>query len=305
MAGLEPELRAAGRHFLLRPIGLRYEKEEGIPEILGNDPNVGMVWDGIEFEESSAASTAKCIWDFISLLNRPPTEIHDFVGKWGLYDFGEDMKWGTVDQTASVTLTNLVGHVREVDAILRILAATEAEELVPLDLLSELHAYDTTESDFRTELDAGRVAWGLGSREWQRFRHDRMLDRWTFERQRGHGLALQRSMIEHALYYWSSEVSSYLIWDENGRRQETSAYGVMQIIAAQLTNIFMSTTLDVFVCSVCARPFSFETTEALRRPKTGAQRFCTHACRAEAKRQANLASWHKNKARWLRKGEQE
>ncbi len=305
MAGVEPEFKGAGRHFLLRPMGLRYEEEEGIPAILGDDANIGMVWDGIEFEESSAASTAKCIWDFVALLDQPLTAIHDFVGKWGLYDFGEDMDWMTVDQTAEKGLVEWVEQIREVDAILRILAATETEELVPLDLLSDLHAYDTTEPDFKNELIGGRIPTGLGSQELQRFLRDRMLDRWTFERHRGYGLALQRSMIEHALNYWSSEVSSYPIWDENGRRLETSAYGVMQIIAAQLTNIFMSTTLDVFICSVCARPFSFEATGALRRPKTGAQRFCTHACRVEAKRQANLASWHKNKARWLRKVEQE
>jgi hypothetical protein len=89
-------------------------------------------------------------------------------------------------------------------------------------------------------------------------------------------------------------------WDERGRRMESEAVGLDDIVFSHIATIF-SSPVDVLICSICGTPYPFEESSSARRPRFGVRRYCRDRCRREGKREANRLSWRRNSSRWRRR----
>lgn len=307
---MNSERLPSGSHVLLMPVGMqRGEYQNGVWAPDGER----LRWDRIETRTESAEATAQCIWDFIGLVDGAVDDFVGFVSKWGLLDFGEDLDgfegymgkrqlfdFGErldsrlTDQAGSSHFAKWRRVAHEARSALRIIAVTEAGELVGEDVLEILDYWD----DFQ------RTLWSTARRQ----------ERWRAERKAGRGLALQKRFIvnffngfvgklgpseeqEYGLHRpWTFPLEPVVLWDDEGRRLESVAYGVRQVVGAHLLSIFTTPGVDVFICSVCGNPYPFEPSECQRRPRKGRRRFCGEACVTTARRASNRASWHRNKA---------
>lgn len=312
---MNSERPPSGSHVLLMPVGMQLgDFQIGV---WARDGEM-LRWDRIETRTERAEATAQCLWDFIKLADGELGDFVGFVSKWGLLDLGKDLeefegRWGmrevfefgrsldsrVADQAGSSHFETWRRLARQARAALRIIAATEAGELVSEDVLEILDYWDDTQ----------RTLWASVRR----------LEAWRVERRAGRGLALQRRFIvnffngfvgklgpteeqEYGLHRpWTFPLEPVVSWDDEGRRLESVAYGVRQVVGAHLLSIFSTPGVDVFICSVCGNPYPFEPSEGQRRPQRGRRRFCSEACMTTARRANNRASWHRNKAGWRRR----
>ena len=86
MVNLDHPARQVAQHVVLVPQGLRVEASR---EMELWDGEV-LVWDRIELEARSPASTRQCLWDFLGLAHANETEFLDFIQRWGLLDAGDE-----------------------------------------------------------------------------------------------------------------------------------------------------------------------------------------------------------------------
>lgn len=113
-----PKAVPSGKHYILRPINLRpidlpvdlrlvhrtnldtplwdrgaSSAYEGVT-VLG--------WDNLEREERDPEATARCLWDLLDLPRGVPDarftrEVAEFIRKWGILDYGREVRYGDSD----------------------------------------------------------------------------------------------------------------------------------------------------------------------------------------------------------------
>jgi hypothetical protein len=260
----------------------------------GNDC---LFWEGHDLEEIDPAATFECLWEFIEMADASPEEGLAFIEKWGLIDpSSPDGGWSGSAPWDEAYMAR---------QFLICLAITEAEELVPEELLwwlgnGEGRAEWAADSDeVRRRLTVGgippdevRVIRDLDIRDEVR------LARWRKIRRSGEGLPLQRRLLANILDSQIEFRPTVSVWDERGRRVERVATGVKEIAWSHLYSLFTSARLDIYVCSLCGRPYEFDEAAAQRRPRRGAASYCGDKCRQEARRRSNRDSWKRNSQRW-------
>jgi GNAT superfamily N-acetyltransferase len=301
----------AARHQLLRSIGLRayglretQPDEQGIrqgPEIVPGEEYFS--WTGRAVVDVDPAETKACLWDYIAAVDKGPQAALRFHERWGLY---VDNTWRG-DGSGYWSVAEFQEEARRIRSVLIALVATEAGEVVGEDVLLALSrlAYDF---DFARREDADEVLHRLGFKPGGEYNlpdhvtyplfEEIRLERWRALRRGDQGLQLQAQLITGILNAEVGPDSGSFIWDGRGRRVERLARGVRAICWSHLAALFSAPTLDVFLCGVCGKPFEFEAGEYQRRPRRGAMRFCSTACRLEAKRESNRQSWREHGARW-------
>jgi hypothetical protein len=250
--------------------------------------------------------TLSCFWEFLDLAGVSdeafPEAVVRFVKKWGLLDFGEDAEYMEIDKEASCALLNWRDEVTEAHKLVLAMVATAGGELVAEGVLRDIRGLDESlqEStlDMKTWISLYRT---FSLVAWRQAQEDDWRARIQAERRTGRGLELQRMLVTNRLAEWVNIADFIPVWDEDERRVETVSRGVHHIVGAHLLGLFVSSPLDVFLCSVCGRPYPLDVSTTQRRPRTGSRRFCSDECRAQAKRADNLASWHRNSARWTRR----
>ena len=309
MAGMSPDAEGLpeARYVVLRPVDLTLQVGTRL---------VGTVTDSLEnadgfryrqvrHDSLHFVNPDKCLWDFADLTEGDKAGVLRFVETWGV-----STTWEALDGSRSLS-SNLFQswfvRAHRVRAILHALALTATGDLVDEETLHELSAllvYD----EWKVQRHFGDPLLGRFTAESPEVRHQRLRDEraatWQRLRAAGSGIAIQRQMLVLVLYNFFLGLQVSPSWDEGGRRLTTQAEGVEDIIGATLQSLFLSQSIDLFVCSTCGKTYPFESIGSERRPRRGVSRFCSHECRAEGKRKVNLESWHRNKTRWLRKGQQ-
>lgn len=304
----------AGQHTLLLPVGLR----------LDNDRD-GLVWDRLELRPRTASTTRRCLWDFVALAGAEDDAIVRFVSRWGVLDWGEGRGILDADAEGYRALVEWDAAAETVSTWLRAFVLTEASGVLSADDLWPLVENLMLEMDQKGILgippewqwlagldrdDPARSALPTDSSEWvgraddilrayREAQRHHWAARWQAERQAGTWLAAQRWIVSQVLSFWIEPYKTMIRtgWDDTGRRIEYTAYGVREIVGAHMASVFSAPMPDVYLCSVCARPFELSGNGA-RRPRDGARRFCGDACRLAARRESNRAAWHRNKDRW-------
>jgi hypothetical protein len=265
-------------------------------------------WTDVRAREVDPDETVRCLWDFITLSEETVERLPGFVRRWGLLEStGESPATPGEDGTQMIEVWT--ESASEAGQLTGAIAKTEDAELLSEGALWALRHGDRRNyhEDLAAELRSGRVS----AQELFERAYERQRAYYTSERRASRGVALQRGLIVNLLGEFATppEWRSYdapasvplsfvYSWDDAGRRLEARASGVREIVAAQLVSMFSQSELDVFICSVCGKPFSTETTEAQRRPRRGVKRLCSDECRKAAKRESNRSSWNKHKDRW-------
>jgi hypothetical protein len=301
-AGLDP-VHSSGslvsRHTLWMPKGLVITRHEDGDDVIA--------WNAVEAKAIEPDTAARCIWDLVALRDPALSDVRSFIEKWGLLDFpegghGEDQ----------VDAAELIIAAEESRSALLLIAKTEASELVGEPVLDALYRWDEFPVNAFAELK--RRGESYSSPLYHEVILEGKREHWRVERSAGRGLVLQRRLLMNFFNGFSSEehgritgtapwvesLESIVTWDERGRRVDWEAYGVRGIVGAHMLSVLVAPQLDVFICSVCGNPFPFDPLDRKRRPKTGRRQTCSTACKEEARRADNRASWHKNKSKWTR-----
>ncbi len=271
-----------------------------------------LVWRSVLARDVDPDETLHCLWEYVRLPENPTERIPKFVQTWGLLEWGPGSELAESEKEQG--FAEWIEAAEEAERLLRAFVMTEQGDLVPEDLLWDLREGDRRQYYSYDEEYGVRP---ISQEEIQILRVSRQRDYFDTERRAGRGLALQRALIVNLLgeivmppenRSWGDERTVQgepavpllfgYTWDDRGRRVEARASGVREIVASHLLSIFASSQPDVFICSVCGRPFSTESAQTLRRPRAGVRRLCSEACRIAAKRESNRASWNKNKDRW-------
>jgi hypothetical protein len=311
--GFAPQVR----HRLLFPENVRFVREANADEREASDRYLAPVWDSagepdhvlwtnVVARDADPDGTLQCLWDFVRLAEHTVQQLPDFVLRWGLLEWGPGSELS--ERESEQCISDWSEAAEETECLLRAFAMTEQGQLVPESVLWKLREGDRREHfPYGPEVAARRLS------QWERhvIRNERQREYFESERRAGRGVALQRELIVNILGQVAmpsdrraSEgdpdvpLSLGLSWDDRGRRVEARASGVREIVASHLLSIFGSSQPDVFICSVCGTPFSTTSAQTQRRPRAGVKRLCSEACRLEAKRESNRASWNKNKDRW-------
>ena len=305
---------ASVRHQLIAPVGLRlvepvlvgWELPEGSkheqPVYDLTEGETSLAWDGWELKEAGPASDF--LWEFVSMAGAQATDWLSFVQRWGLLgaedeeDLGpEEPDWRSLDEFDEAS--------ESIVAFLVLLVATNEGELLPEEVLEGFAGVDDIldVEERQDRLKAhGELLADQSSTSAQdqtsAIRNEVRTNRWRRMRRNGRGLDLQRDLITRILnQILESRPASYF-WDGEGRRLERMAVGVIEIAWSQLASRFTSTSVDIYGCSVCGRPFPFDPESSERRPRSGARALCGDECRQQAKRESNRQSWQKNKSKW-------
>ena len=274
-----------------------------------------IVWDALEIDRPASPDAAACLWEFLSHRSSTAEQILAFVRRWGTPEWGDDADTGGAGP-GSLRLGDLRYDMIAVELLLQTLVATENDKLVDLDSLQglweaaggyadyssdEYQEYQAAVSALRAPLLAGVIdseAWDdalrlAGSRTWHRYREQ--------ERRRGAGIEYQRHLVTWFLLSWSNAAYDQPTWDAGRRVVTAEVIGFKDLLGAQLRGIFSAPVIDVYVCSICGRPFLFEDRDSTRRPRRGSRRFCGPDCQEVARRASNRASWQRNKDRWRKR----
>jgi hypothetical protein len=244
--------------------------------------------------------TTDFIFRYVDLADASAADFLEFVEVWGLPTLGDlEPDYTPWWARGSLSLLRWRADAAAVRAGLRVLIATEQDELVDLDLLwalsgaieFELPMITDEEEKEEEAMFIADVTQGLrpsvqGERRRERWKRWRVL-----ERGRDEGLAYQRRALLDFVARWQGDTSWELRWNDGGRAAEPEVVGGNNLVGAQLLTIFTSLPFDVFECSVCANPFDGGL--APRRPRRDRQRFCSNDCRHEAKKGRARASWHR------------
>ena len=297
-------------HILLMPAGLRLASpdEDSSSDARWTEGESDLVWDRIDLMPQDPRDTLSCFWEFLDLAGVSdeafPEAVVRFVKKWGLLDFGEDADYMDTEHEAWRDLRYWHDQVTEARSIVLAMVATAGGELVEEGVLRDIcglgESLQESTLDIKTWLRPDRSYVAMWP-AWRQAQEDDWRARIQAERRAGRGLELQRLVVTNRLAEWVNVADFIPVWDEVERRVETVSRGVHDIWGGHLLGLFASSPLDVFLCSVCGRPYPLDDSTTQRRPRTGSRRFCSDECRAQAKRTANLASWHRNKARWTRR----
>lgn len=295
MKAIDRESTRPAVHTLLKGDRLRIEGEELL------------AWDSLQSVNVPARDTQRCLWDFLELARIPDGEaelfgrsVLTFADTWGVLAYDYDTR---PEEPGEQELAGWRERADSAQAILLTLIATDEGRICDVESMAPLRFWD--EHPFEKPVD---MEWAWYRRpdgsirsleEMRATREIWRLDNWRREQRAGRGLELQRELLSSSMAEWIGTLGLGAEWDEDGRRLEELAVGVHDIVGAHLAAIFASKVLGVFVCSICGKPY--EVSEEQRRPRQGARRLCSEACRKEAKRQDNLVSWHRNKSRWLEK----
>ena len=296
-----------GVHTLLIPRRPRLsvdEESDGIDprgvttkDLRDASPRPLLFWDSLIHREVTPNESRRCLWDLIDLVAIPsesfPEEYIRFTERWGTLDSGQYVDYSLgLDDPQFGDPVELLRWANQTHSLLLTLLGTEAGELVDERVLLDLREGDAEEWDALATMpfeDIDRI-------------EELQLERWRSKRAAGQGLDLQRALVSMLVttHYLGSN-DSQAEWDSKGRRAQSVARGVREIIGTHVSAIFLSPQIGIFSCSVCGKPFEFAEEEGKRRPRRGAQRFCSEACRLVGRRASNLRSWNRNKARWLAK----
>jgi hypothetical protein len=317
--GFAPQVR----HRLLLPEDVRFVREVNaaereaarryLPPVWDDagEPD-SVVWRSVLARDVDPEETLQCLWEFVRLPEDAGHRIPKFVQTWGLLEWGPGSELATREKEQS--FSDWIEAAEEAERLLKAFVMTEQGALVPESLLWDLREGDRREYySYDKEYEARPVS----PEEVHVLTLTRQRDYFETERRAGRGVALQRELIvnllgeivmppdaRHSADDRASEGEQTVpllfgySWDDRGRRVEARASGVREIVASHLLSIFGSSQPDVFICSVCGTPFSTESAQTQRRPRAGVKRLCSEACRLEAKRESNRASWNKNKDRW-------
>jgi hypothetical protein len=276
------------RAYLIVPSNVHFEEE------------TFLVWDSLAEVEKKPEEIKRCLWDFRLILDADAEGILRFVSEWGLFDWG--MAGGRVKGWMFSNTDDWLIAALRADLLLRLIVATESEELASDDLMSKLALLEGEslcelfEIVVRYDLDARDQA---SDREPREVRASRLgLERWRQEQRRGSGLDVQRGIASLMAKSWMDPLIWTPEWRTTGRHLKTVAYGVRDIVAAQLLAIFSARELDVLVCSVCGQLYDFSLAGKQRRPRRGVRSLCSPECAIDAKRADNRVGWHRNKDKW-------
>lgn len=292
--------------FALLPDDLRFgPPNEEEPEFGESDS--WLHWSGAE-PTPIAGELERCLWDYVRLAEAPPAHFLEFARDWGMPHAGDRGRPDRPEKSDSMSLRSWREAARALAGTLLVLVDTENRTLSSLDVLWDMHA----PFGYEHEPEDGEIWYMERPRPWSEsvaffdLPPERQTalrkDHWYRERQReregGSGLVYQREALLHAVRMWGYSTSWSIAWNETGRVAQASAQGASALAGAHLRAIFTAPTLDVYLCSVCSRPFPFLEGVGTRRPRRGSQRFCSDDCQREARRLSNRASWHRNKNRW-------
>jgi len=248
----------------------------------------GFAWDSWEQFEISREQAQTCFWEFIQAADVSPSGALDFIKKWGLFAPAGPNRAGWLPFVdflweASITRDFLIT-----------LVATEHGELVPEQTLE---SFADSDREMCTELAMAPGVYQMHGPNRPAADANRRI-RWGKMRAQGRGIDLQRRLLCDFLDDQYSPALGWTMWDERGRWNLRVEPGVENIVWSHLYSIFMSPQIDVYICSICGRPYEFDETNARRRPRAGTRAFCSEACRTEARRRSNRQSWARNSEKW-------
>lgn len=322
---------------ILRPVNLRLVEGAIPPErkwpvlfaesrsehVILSDSSISCIWDALHLLDAGRPGAKPstrtfmslaedCDWTEASERQFLDSYVLPFIAKWGLaesdeYEFhDEDGSSGSVT-VFPVFVNSWIAWAQQLHDVLTAIITTEAGELIDEDLLWRLgdHYLSASESSIVGQHIRRRAGGEEGLADlsystwlaaWTEAR-TLEFDRWRSLRRQGQGLDLQRAVAADFLMWMGyNQQRLNLTWDAKGRRVSLKAVGWREIAFSQLIELFASTDSNVYLCSVCGSPFPLQ--PGVRRPRAGTNRFCSESCRKDAKRAANLRSWHRNKDRW-------
>ena len=295
---LESTNTQGGAHILLLPRKPRIEDGR-------------FLWNGVDPVEKNPRETQQCFWDYLGLADLADGALQQgvlaFVYQWGVLDYGvgeiDFRPYGRQEELeGSASLDDWPYGASRLRTLLLAILNTAQGKVIPVDMLKSLRGSYESLTPRRLELgeDVYRRRTLADSMEAMgRASETEWLERVQVERRQGRGLELQRMVIVNRLSEWVNPRMVFVpVWERDDIRGiRTVAHGVEEIVGAHLLEVFGTEPLDVYICSVCGRPYPWDE-KSQRRPRAGARRFCSDACRAQGRRTTNLASWHRNKARW-------
>lgn len=282
------------RTMLLMPIGLRTVGTDEEGHLVSGDDL--LAWDRIELREVKGPDSPRCLWDFINLTGAPAEALLRFVQTWGLLDFGDDAAYMLdIEKEGWSELSEWRRLANEIRAMLFCIVKTGEGELVGEDILETLREGDPYDPGPPPPRLLKR---GISLHTFSAWGRDRKKEHWQAERRAGRGLDLQRTIAMNLLLGWINPLDIVPTWDESGLHVVTEARGAKEIIGTELLAIFTTPQFDVFICSICQRPYPLSIAEGSRRPRLGTRRLCSESCRRAAKRIDDLKSWHSNKHKW-------
>lgn len=321
------------RHLIWKPVNLRLvEEDRGEPLDL---PTLHA--DALVDHEVPVAHAGDCMWQALWLLEAgrpfPKAALPDisdaelaslfereqawtaeserryledyvlpFIDAWGVMISIEDDVVRVMERGGLFWLDEWLETAQQLYDVLAAVAATEAGELIAEDVLWRIGGTRLSHNDRRAEhairhqYIEPRLGRGASLSDLFRKADTEVLNYWRGMRAQGRGLQLQRDAIVDALNSFPHPRWFQAAWDDSGRRVILESIGWDEIAAAHLMELFASTEPDVYLCSTCGKPFPLPA--GRRRPREGAARFCSEACRHDARRAANRASWHRHKYRW-------
>jgi hypothetical protein len=308
---------------LLMPVGLRIEDDEGdtvdpstISRSIFKDSNYALCWDYLEPKEVPQVHIESCLWQFAGLATSPDEEFGklfmQFNQTWGIWSFGENSDFLQFEKADFLEIFYQMEEILQLHSLLVTLAATNSEELVGEDVLIHLRKGKDDISDdwwhpiasrWTPKLEGADLEAELNRiRERPLREHAEMLNHWRNLRQLGQGIQLQRRLVANVVSteYFNSDNNNHVLWDAKGRRYAGSTlhFGVSQIVAASVMSLFLSPSIDIYVCSVCKEIYEHELGNNNRRPRKGAQRFCSDPCRQVAANQSKSKSYFNHKDDW-------
>lgn len=282
-------LRAKGLHLVNRRQNVATTPP---PEVAKGD--YLLHWQGYTEEFVPPATTRPCLWRYLEMGQASPEDVLDFVARWGLIEFRgkpDEANWGSVE--------NIVTGAHVARDFLVALAATSAQELLPLESLRSLGNPRRLDNEaWSIEVWRQGIALGVDPAEIVERELDERVKQWVTRRAKDEGIELQQELVADCLDEIYSPSTGWPTWDKDGRRIERIDTGVQNIVWSHLYSMFTSPALDVYVCGVCGRPFEFDEASAERRPRSGVRALCSDECRREAKRWSNRQAWQRNKVRW-------
>jgi hypothetical protein len=311
-----------GRHTLLRPQNLRLSRLCDLPHLWFSniteedeqDQSLWLVWDNLTPQFVNPVETWAALWQLLKLGDASDERLVSFVEAWGMLR-GTWEDENTTDEFSSdkdgfLPLDSIREFAQFIVRLTLLLVLTSEGQTVPIAFLEEIQHWDELpelpglELSLKADMDE-LDSWiaKLGTTSFREARDEylarQQAARWTAllaERAAGKGIEQQARMFTNKMDRVFSNQYMTFTWDKNGRRMGTDAFGIDDIVLSHIAELFQANELDVLLCSICGTAFPRD--EGDRRPRYGAQRFCSDECRAEGKRRSNRLSWQRNSSRW-------
>jgi hypothetical protein len=266
------------------------------------DGDAFVVWDKATAYSIDAPSARILLFNLVQFAGSAPAEVLQFTAHWGIpfalpQDFRSREKY--LNEEGSLLVHEWVDFASDCDDLLRLLAVTAKSELADDELL------DAFLPDFSVEPKreiADAVFGKITFAEYQAESQEHRLVKWREASSPAGRLELQHRLLESKLNRIIEYQKPQFVWDARGRHFEWEASGIWQIALSQLQEVFAAPGVDIYICSVCDKPYEFIESPENRRPRSGVRTFCSKECRIEGKRESNRRSWRRHGSEWRPSG---